>query len=76
MTRTLGIALIGQQFMGRAHSNAWGQVAKFFELPVEPRQVTIVARDRPPSGHLPCAGDGSGTPPTGESSPTTPRSNW
>jgi len=45
MTRTLGIALIGQQFMGRAHSNAWGQVAKFFELPVEPRQVTIVARD-------------------------------
>ena len=45
MTRPLGIALIGQQFMGRAHSNAWGQVAKFFELPVEPRQVTIVARD-------------------------------
>lgn len=31
--------------MGRAHSNAWGQVAKFFELPLEPRQVTIVARD-------------------------------
>jgi predicted dehydrogenase len=45
MTRSLGIALIGQQFMGRAHSNAWGQVAKFFDLPVEPRQVTIVARD-------------------------------
>ena len=45
MTRPLGIALIGQQFMGRAHSNAWGQVAKFFELPLEPRLVTIVARD-------------------------------
>jgi predicted dehydrogenase len=45
MTRSLGIALIGQQFMGRAHSNAWGQVAKFFEPPLEPRLVTIVARD-------------------------------
>jgi predicted dehydrogenase len=45
MPRTLGIALIGQQFMGRAHSNAWGQVARFFELPVTPRQVTICARD-------------------------------
>jgi len=31
------IALIGQRFMGRAHSNAWSQVQKFFELgdPVE-----------------------------------------
>src|SRR6185503_6617082 len=45
MTRSLGVALIGQQFMGRAHSNAWGQVAKFFEPPLEPRLVTIVARD-------------------------------
>ncbi len=46
MPRALGIALIGQQFMGRAHSNAWGQVAKFFELPIAPRQVTICARDK------------------------------
>lgn len=45
MPRSLGIGLIGQQFMGRAHSNAWGQVAKFFDLPVEPRLVAISARN-------------------------------
>ncbi len=31
--------------MGRAHSNAWGQVGKFFDLPVVPRLVAISARD-------------------------------
>ena len=45
MPRPIGVALIGQQFMGRAHSNAWGQVGKFFELPLTPRLVTICARD-------------------------------
>ncbi|HEX7024818.1 MAG TPA: Gfo/Idh/MocA family oxidoreductase [Gemmatimonadales bacterium] len=45
MPRSLGIGLIGQQFMGRAHSNAWGQVGKFFDLPVAPRLVTACARD-------------------------------
>jgi predicted dehydrogenase len=33
---TLNVALIGQGFMGRTHSNAWGQVAKFFKVPVKP----------------------------------------
>jgi predicted dehydrogenase len=45
MPSSLGIGLIGQQFMGRAHSNAWGQVGKFFDLPVAPRLVAISARD-------------------------------
>jgi predicted dehydrogenase len=45
MPRSLGIGLIGQQFMGRAHSNAWGQVARFFDLPVEARLVAVSARD-------------------------------
>lgn len=45
MPRTLGIGLIGQQFMGRAHANAWSQVPRFFELPVRPRLVTVSARD-------------------------------
>ncbi|NOT08248.1 MAG: Gfo/Idh/MocA family oxidoreductase [Gemmatimonadales bacterium] len=43
--RQIGVAMIGQQFMGRAHGNAWGQVAKFFDLPAVPRLVTIAARD-------------------------------
>ena len=31
--RTINVALIGQGFMGRTHSNAWGQVNKFFSPP-------------------------------------------
>ena len=32
----INVALIGQGFMGRSHSNAWGQVAKFFKPPLTP----------------------------------------
>lgn len=39
------IALIGQKFMGRAHSNAWGQAPKFFDLPLAPVMHTVSARD-------------------------------
>ncbi len=46
MTDTLGIALIGTKFMGRAHSNAWHQVTRFFDTPLEPVLRTVVARDR------------------------------
>ena len=42
---SLTIALIGQKFMGRAHSNAWSQAARFFNLPVQPVLQTIAARD-------------------------------
>ena len=28
--------MIGHRFMGEAHSNAWRQVARFFETPFEP----------------------------------------
>ena len=34
--KTVNVALIGQGFMGRSHSNAWGQVAKFFRPPLAP----------------------------------------
>ena len=39
------VALIGQKFMGRAHSNAWGQAPKFFDLPLQPVLHTVSARD-------------------------------
>ena len=45
MRRSLRIALIGQKFMGRAHSNAWGQVGRFFELPREVVEHTVCGRD-------------------------------
>ncbi len=38
---TINVALIGQGFMGRSHSNAWGQVAKFFQPPLTPIMYTV-----------------------------------
>ncbi len=39
--QTINVALIGQGFMGRTHSNAWGQVAKFFKPPLKPIMHTV-----------------------------------
>ena len=43
---TLSVGLIGYQFMGKAHSNAWRQAPRFFDLPAEVRMKTICGRDR------------------------------
>jgi predicted dehydrogenase len=43
--RKLNVAMIGYQFMGRAHSNAWRQVGRFFELPFEPVLKVVCGRD-------------------------------
>ncbi|MGO8689946.1 MAG: Gfo/Idh/MocA family protein [Thermoguttaceae bacterium] len=37
----VNVALIGQGFMGRSHSNAWGQVAKFFKPTLQPVLHTV-----------------------------------
>jgi len=34
--KKVNVALIGQGFMGRTHSNAWSQVGKFFNVPATP----------------------------------------
>src|SRR4051812_39242866 len=44
--RTLGIAMIGHGFMGKAHSNAWRQAPHFFDLGADLRLKTICGRDR------------------------------
>ena len=41
----MNVALLGSKFMGRAHSNAWLNVAKFFDLALEPVMHTIAGRD-------------------------------
>src|SRR5260221_336436 len=41
----LRVALIGQKFMGRAHSNAWGQVNRFFDPPLRAEMHTVAGRD-------------------------------
>jgi predicted dehydrogenase len=38
---SINVALIGQGFMGRTHSNAWGQVAKFFKPLLRPVMYTV-----------------------------------
>ena len=55
-TNLCNIALIGTKFMGRAHSNAYLKVDKFFDLPCQP-----VMPQRPPSAYFlfikePCRG--------------------
>ena len=45
VAKKVHLGLIGSKFMGRAHSNAYLKVAKFFDLPVEPIMHTIAARD-------------------------------
>jgi predicted dehydrogenase len=42
----LGIGMVGYAFMGRAHSQAWRNVASFFDLPLRPRMAAICGRDQ------------------------------
>src|SRR5688572_15067621 len=42
---TCNVALVGTKFMGRAHSNAYLKVAKFFDLPTLPVMHTLIARN-------------------------------
>ena len=36
MAKKINVAMIGAQFMGKTHSNAWRQVGAMFDLPVTP----------------------------------------
>ncbi len=36
MKKEINIGIVGAQFMGRAHSNAWYDVAQFYDLPFKP----------------------------------------
>ncbi len=42
--KQINIALIGYQFMGKAHSNAYRQVGRFFDLDVEPVMKVLCGR--------------------------------
>ncbi|MEI7534093.1 MAG: Gfo/Idh/MocA family oxidoreductase, partial [Verrucomicrobiae bacterium] len=45
MAKTFRVGLIGYKFMGRAHSNAWRQAPKFFDLKAKIEMHTICGRD-------------------------------
>ena len=36
MAKDLNVCMIGYRFMGRAHSNAYLKVGKFFDVPLNP----------------------------------------
>lgn len=42
--KSISVGLIGYQFMGKAHSNAYRQVNRFFDLPVQVRMKTLCGR--------------------------------
>ncbi|HEV2045021.1 MAG TPA: Gfo/Idh/MocA family oxidoreductase [Chthoniobacterales bacterium] len=44
--RSLAVGLIGYNFMGKAHSNAWRQISHFFNLPATVQLKTICGRNR------------------------------
>lgn len=46
MVRKIHVALIGYQFMGKAHSNAYRQVPHFFDSPALPVMQVICGRNR------------------------------
>jgi predicted dehydrogenase len=41
----IGVGLVGYRFMGRAHSNAYPRVGRFFDLDLSPRMRAICGRD-------------------------------
>ena len=45
MTDRINVALLGSKFMGRAHSNAWLNVGKFFAVDPLPVMHTVVGRN-------------------------------
>ena len=44
----LNVALVGYAFMGRAHSNAWNQVGRYFDIPYRINKQVIIGRSQGP----------------------------
>lgn len=43
---SLRVGLIGYSFMGQAHSQAWRNVASFFDVPLRPEMAVLCGRDK------------------------------
>src|SRR6478735_1690652 len=44
--RTLGVGMVGYAFMGAAHSQAWRNAPRFFDLPLRPDLRVLCGRDQ------------------------------
>lgn len=42
---TLAVGMVGHAFMGAAHSQAWRNAPRFFDLPLHPRMAAVAGRD-------------------------------
>ncbi|KQV64868.1 dehydrogenase [Nocardioides sp. Root122] len=42
---TLSVGMVGYAFMGAAHSQAWRNAPRFFDLPLHPRMAAVAGRD-------------------------------
>ena len=75
-SRPLGVPMIGYAFMGKAHSNAWRNVASFFDVPAFEQKV-LVGRDAAGVQKLPRSTAGRRPPRTGVPSWTaTTSTSW
>ena len=72
----INVALIGQGFMGRTHSNAWGQVGKFFQAPLTPVMHTVFGQKEENPRPSPITGAGNISRPTGKRWSARRRSAW
>ncbi|MCY7401591.1 MAG: Gfo/Idh/MocA family oxidoreductase [Nocardioides sp.] len=44
-TADLSVGMVGYAFMGAAHSQAWRNAPRFFDLPLRPRMAALAGRD-------------------------------
>lgn len=44
--KTLNVAIIGTKFMGKAHSNAWANAPRFFDMGIQPVLKVAVGTDK------------------------------
>jgi predicted dehydrogenase len=52
MPAPLKVAMIGNGFMGAAHSQGWRVAPRFFDLPQQPQMSVLVGRDAAKNEHL------------------------
>ena len=52
MPAPLRVAMIGNGFMGAAHSQGWRVAPRFFDLPQQPQMTVVVGRDAAKNDHL------------------------
>jgi predicted dehydrogenase len=50
--KTMNVAIIGDKFMGKAHSNAWRQAPLFFDVPIVPVQKVACGRNKDQLGEF------------------------